>query len=80
MTDHELKSWPAYFAPLLAGLKTAELRKNDRPYQPRDTLTLREWDPATNTYTGRFLRFRIRHVQDVSPWAPGYVLLSLQDP
>lgn len=43
---HELKTWPEFFAPLFAGEKTFEVRKNDRDFQPGDQLRLREWQPT----------------------------------
>lgn len=31
---HDLKTWPEHFRDVRAGIKTAELRLNDRNYQP----------------------------------------------
>lgn len=45
MTTHELKTWPEYYEPVAAGLKTWEYRKDDRPYAAGDVLHLREWCP-----------------------------------
>lgn len=71
---HELKVWPVYFRRLADGLKTFEIRKNDRGYQAGDTLILREYDPAgdhddcpdercaTRRYTGAQIRRRIGFV------------------
>jgi len=42
---HDLKTWPQYFARLVDGSKTFEVRKDDRGYQTGDTLVLREFDP-----------------------------------
>jgi len=52
-TTHELKSWPKFFEPILEGRKTFDLRVNDRDYQEGDCLRMREWNPVTQTYTGR---------------------------
>ncbi len=50
MATHELKVIPPYFAALVDGIKTFEVRKNDRAYQKGDMLELREWHPdETNT-------------------------------
>ena len=43
---HELKIWPQYFCRVKDGTKTFEVRKNDRGFQPGDTVVLREYDPA----------------------------------
>lgn len=50
---HLLKTWPPYFKAVLEGEKTFEIRKNDRDYGVGDELLLREWDPDTETYSGR---------------------------
>ena len=50
---HELKTWPEPFADLVSGRKTFELRVFDRDFKVGDKLCLREWDPATETYSGR---------------------------
>ena len=85
--DHELKCWPESFAAIRAALKLAELRWNDRDFKADDTVTLREFIPSeadgpwahpAGRYTGEFERRRIRHVANVSRWAAGYVLLSLE--
>jgi hypothetical protein len=71
---HDLKVWPDYFARLLDGSKTFEIRKNDRGYQAGDTLRLREYDPAGDhdtcmektcsrrRYTGREITRRVGFV------------------
>ena len=42
---HSLKILPIYFKEVVAGRKNFEVRKNDRNYQPGETVTLNEWDP-----------------------------------
>lgn len=42
---HDLKIWPKYFDPVLSGIKTYEVRKNDRDFRFGDRLVLKEWDP-----------------------------------
>ncbi|HAM4280900.1 TPA: DUF3850 domain-containing protein, partial [Escherichia coli] len=40
---HQLKIAPKYFNAVVAGQKTAELRKDDRGYKVGDVLSLCEW-------------------------------------
>lgn len=71
---HELKILPQHFTPVLDELKTAELRKSDRPFSVGDTLLLMEWD---GDYTGDACERVITHIADVGEYLPGYVLLSM---
>ena len=59
---HELKCWPTYFSGIIAGTKTFEVRMDDRPYHEGDTLHLREFIPADETYTGRECRVDVLSV------------------
>lgn len=43
---HELKIWPQYYCRVANGTKTFEVRKNDRGFQPGDTVILKEYDPT----------------------------------
>lgn len=43
---HELKIWPEYYARVLDGTKTFEIRDNDRSFQKGDTVILKEFDPS----------------------------------
>lgn len=52
---HELKTWPSSFSAVLAGIKTHEVRKNDRDYKVGDILNLREYDMGKQAYTARWL-------------------------
>lgn len=49
---HELKSWPRFFRPVVAGERVHELRRNDRDYRVGDRVFLREYDPHSKTFTG----------------------------
>lgn len=89
MKTHELKCWPEFFAPILSGEKTFELRKNDRDYQVGDLLHLREWDPGTKQYSGSEIRKRIAYMLEHRPNAAcaardglgtDYVILSIEGP
>jgi hypothetical protein len=62
--EHDLKSWPEMFELTMSGVKNFELRKNDRNYSIGDRVRLREWEPRTQTYTGRECWREIRFVLD----------------
>lgn len=53
---HALKTWPAYFKDVALGGKNFEVRRDDRPFKVGDVLRLREYDPRSDTYTGREVR------------------------
>lgn len=50
---HEIKCLPQFFKASWCGDKTFEIRYNDRRYQERDEIVLKEWDPKTREFTGR---------------------------
>lgn len=78
---HRIKCWPEYFDAIARGLKTFEVRKNDRDYRAGDLLAICEWDPQTREFTGA------RRIMLVSYVLPGgqfgidadYVVMGLKD-
>jgi hypothetical protein len=50
---HSLKTWPEPFSATIHGQKRFEFRKNDRDFKVGDKLSLHEWDPTKEKYTGR---------------------------
>lgn len=46
MKVHELKTWPIQFAAVQERRKAFEVRRNDRDFQERDIVVLREFVPA----------------------------------
>ena len=78
MTDHELKTWPPFFAALLDGTKTFEVRRDDRGYALGDTLILAEWDPRYRSRTGRTLRRRVVYITHLDRIGiPGWVAMGI---
>ena len=59
---HKLKTWPPYFISVWSGLKTFEVRYNDRKFQELDYLLLKEFDPHKNEYTGRTILCRVTYL------------------
>jgi len=66
MKVHNVKSWVEYFAMVVAGVKTFELRKNDRDYKVGDIVELEEFRPHVGTYTGRKQKIEITYLIDGS--------------
>jgi hypothetical protein len=62
-TEHKVKSWPQFFEAALSGAKVHELRRlSDRDYRVGDLLCLQEYDPITETYSGRELVVKITYI------------------
>ena len=75
-TTHELKTLPEYFAAVLSGAKTFEVRRDDRPYKTGDVLTLREYDGAE--YTGRTCNADVLYVLRGEYCKDGYCIMSIK--
>jgi len=76
MAHHDLKTWPEYFTPVALGLKTFEIRKNDRNFAVGDTLRLYEYDPVTKQSSGRDVWASITYMTDFAQ-QPGFVVLAI---
>lgn len=65
---HELKILPQYFEPVRSGVKTFEIRTDDRVggFNVGDVLHLREWCRETEHYTGRFCFVDVTYVLPLS--------------
>ena len=50
MPVHYLKTWPEYFEAIKKGIKTFEVRLNDRNFLPGDELCLRKYLPEKRQY------------------------------
>jgi hypothetical protein len=79
---HELKTWSEYYNainhPSIKYRKTFEVRKNDRDFQVGDYLSLLEYDPNIEEYTGRRCFRLITYILDKQPYVPeGYVVMGL---
>ncbi len=79
---HDLKCWPVYFKDISSGVKAFEIRKDDRGgYHSNDYLFLREWNPATEEYTGHVAMVKVDMVvrnSDMPDHIPaGIVLMGI---
>lgn len=80
MAAHDLKILPEYFEAVLSGVKTFEIRFNDRNYAVGDILVLREFDSYSGQYTGRKVRKTISFLLDDFRFLKnGYVCLALSN-
>jgi len=52
VSTHKLKTWPVYFDAIWDGLKSFEVRKDDRNFKEGDILFLEEYDPERDEYSG----------------------------
>lgn len=78
---HELKTWPQYFESILRGNKTFEVRKNDRRFNVFDVLHLREYDPKTQSFTGREIFKGVSYILFGGDFGvlDGTVVMSIKD-
>lgn len=74
---HKIKIAPMYFEDLLRGIKTFELRKNDRDFKVGDTLILGEF--RDGDYTGKEIKTEITYLlQDYTGLIEGYCILGIK--
>lgn len=74
MKTHDLKIAEAYFAEVINGNKTYEIRNNDRNFVEGEAVVLREY--ANGDYTGRSCKAEIGYVCDYGQ-PEGQVVFSL---
>lgn len=68
METHKLKTWLEPFQAIVEGLKTHEVRRNDRDFKVGDILDLHEWNPETEKFTGRSMRRQITYMSKGPDW------------
>lgn len=80
MENHKLKTVNPHFQNLFDGLKTFEVRFNDRNFKVGDFIECREYLPSLGVYTGRIICFQISHILEDSNYCKeGYVILSIKE-
>ena len=73
---HALKIYPEYFEAVKSGVKTFEIRKNDRAFRVGDYLLLKEYNKIEQ-YTGRMLVVRVTYITDFHQ-KEGYVVMGIK--
>ena len=80
MKKHVVKTWPEFFEPQWFGLKSFEVRLNDRDYKAGDILDQLEYVPDKNSYTGRKIVSQIIYcLYDFEGVKDGYVVMQLKE-
>jgi len=68
LRTHTLKTWPAPFQAVWDEIKCYEIRKDDRDFRIGDALQLREYDPDTDTYSGREMLVGVTYITCGGHW------------
>lgn len=77
MKVHNLKIKPQYFKDVVCGIKTFEVRKNDRNFEVGDIITLREFE--NGKLTGKSINVEIVYIlNDEEYCKEGYVVLGFK--
>jgi Domain of unknown function (DUF3850) len=77
---HELKTLKPYFQDVYSGVKQFAVTLNDRDFQVNDFLGLKEFDDATQTYTGRYIIRRVTYIlSDPMFVKNGFVIMGLRN-
>ncbi len=78
--EHKLKILSEYYAAILQGKKTFEVRKDDRPFQEGDTLLLQETvTPDGLGYTGREMKVDVTYILRDSKYVKdGYCIMGIK--
>jgi len=75
---HKLKTISPFFEDVQNGIKTFEIRKDDRNFQVGDTLELYHWDDVYNDYTGYWVTRTVTYIlRDDRFLPPGYCCMSI---
>lgn len=76
---HQLKCWPEYYSMIAEGIKTFDLRKNDRGFKVGQQIQFEEWSPNLKEYSGRVTQRRIVYIlENFTGLLPGYCILGLE--
>lgn len=68
-------SLPEYFVAVKAGVKTFEIRKNDRDFKVGDTLNLKEYE--NGNFTGNTIKVVVTYITDYAQ-NENYVVMAIR--
>lgn len=79
---HIVKCWVEFFEPIRTGIKTFDVRRDDRDYQVGDQITQLEYRHGVGVYTGREVNCDITYVArgpkfEAFGLMPGYAILAI---
>lgn len=77
MAVHELKTLSQYFNPVVEGIKTFEIRKDDRGYDVGDLLFLKEYE--NDSFTGKAIIKEVIYTTTFNQ-EQGYLVLAIKEP
>ncbi len=76
---HILKCESLYYPAIACGLKTFEVRKNDRGFKVNDIIILKEYCKIQKLYTGRSVKVVINYIlNDFIGLKKDYVVLGIE--
>jgi hypothetical protein len=78
---HRLKTLPEFWDAVNDGLKTFEVRKDDRQFKVGEIVELYRYEGQEDWDAREFMQFRIRYILRGGQFGiePGYVVLQLED-
>jgi hypothetical protein len=78
MKVHELKIKHMYCIDIVRGLKTFEIRKNDRDFKVDDILHLKEIHDCSGDYTGFEMFVKVVYIHESLGLQEGYVCMAIK--
>ncbi len=79
MKTHYLKTVQPFFSEVNKGIKTFELRRNDRDFHVGDEVYLQEYDLANNSFSGHEVKAIITYIlKDWKGLDEGYCVFAIE--
>ncbi len=62
ISDIKKKTWPELFQKILEGKKNSDVRLADFDMKQGDVIIFEEYDPKTESYTGRIIKKKVKNL------------------